>query len=60
MDKVKDDRDTLRALFETHKTNNERLETRLKEIGRWCEKKFKRGAVKRNISIKSRKNRKRA
>ncbi|MEA8949837.1 mobilization protein, partial [Campylobacter jejuni] len=28
----------LRTLFETHKTNNERLETRLKEIGRWCEK----------------------
>ncbi|KQH65594.1 mobilization protein, partial [Campylobacter coli] len=57
--KVKDERDNLKTLFEAHKTKNVKLETRLKEIGKWCEKKFKRGAVKRNISIKSRKNRKR-
>ncbi|TKX28576.1 coiled-coil domain-containing protein [Campylobacter aviculae] len=37
-DKVKDERDNLKTLFEAHKTNNEKLETRLKEIGKWCEK----------------------
>lgn len=26
------------TLFEAHKTKNVKLETRLKEIGKWCEK----------------------
>ncbi|XUP73809.1 hypothetical protein B6705_000010 (plasmid) [Campylobacter jejuni] len=36
--KVKDERDNLKTLFEAHKTKNVKLETRLKEIGKWCEK----------------------
>ncbi|EOF7236597.1 mobilization protein [Campylobacter coli] len=36
--KVRDDRDNLRTLFETQKKKNDDLETRIKEIGKWCEK----------------------
>ncbi|EAL3118232.1 mobilization protein, partial [Campylobacter coli] len=35
--KVKDERDNLKTLFEAHKTKNDKLENRLKEIGKWCE-----------------------
>ncbi|RUK14460.1 mobilization protein, partial [Campylobacter coli] len=36
--KVKDERDNLKTLFESHKKKNVKLETLLKEIGKWCEK----------------------